>query len=137
MVEVNWIAIIISVIITMIIGAIWYGPLFGKKWMGMLGYTKEKMESMKKNTNMPLNYGIQAVGSLVMAYVLSQILGFADAATVNDGFIIAFWVWAGFVAPVMLGKVLWEGKSWSLYALDVAYYLVILLAISAVLVMWV
>lgn len=47
-----------------------------------------------------------------------------------------FWNWLGFVAPVTLGAVLWEGKHWKLWFLNNGYYLVTLLLMGAVLALW-
>jgi hypothetical protein len=32
----------------MVIGAVWYGPLFGKKWMEIIGVSTEDSEANKK-----------------------------------------------------------------------------------------
>jgi hypothetical protein len=32
--------------------------------------------------------------------------------------------WLGFIATTSLGMVLWEGKSWKLYAINIGYYFV-------------
>ena len=39
--EMNWLAIVVATVITFILGAIWYGPLFGKAWMKATGVTEE------------------------------------------------------------------------------------------------
>ncbi len=36
-IEVNYLAIIVGAVFSMILGAIWYGPIFGKKWMEIIG----------------------------------------------------------------------------------------------------
>lgn len=64
--EVNWLAIIVAALIPMIMGAIYYGPLFGKTWMSSLGYTKEDFEGR----NEPLIYGL----ALLMALLVSMSL---------------------------------------------------------------
>ena len=35
-----------------------------------------------------------------------------------------FWNWLGFIVPVMLATVLWEGRKWKLWLFSIAYYLV-------------
>lgn len=61
--EMNWLAIIVAALIPMIMGAIYYGPLFGKTWLSSLGYTKEDFEGR----NEPLIYGL----ALLMAFLVS------------------------------------------------------------------
>ena len=40
MLEVNYLAVLIAGIVPMIVGAIWYGPLFGKRWLGYMETTE-------------------------------------------------------------------------------------------------
>jgi len=39
MIEVNYLAVFIATIASFVFGWLWYGPLFGKAWMRMMGYT--------------------------------------------------------------------------------------------------
>ena len=82
-------------------------------------------------------YALQALGSLFMAFVLSHALVFASAYLNTEGIAAGlqtgFWNWLGFIAPVSLGAVLWEGKSWNLWILNNGYYLTTLLLMGVVL----
>ncbi len=140
MVPVNYLAVLASAVLSMVIGSIWFGPLFGKQWMKLMGMNKESMKGMKSG-DMAKLYGIQFVGSLVMAFVLAHALVFAAAylyvTGISAGLQAGFWNWAGFVAPVTLTAVLWEGKSWKLWLLNNAYYLVLLCSMGVLLALWV
>lgn len=117
--DINWVALAAAGVASMVVGFIWYGPLFGKTWMKLTG--KKEMGDKK---DMPKTYGIMFVASMVTAYVLS-VLG-ADLMT-------AFWIWLGFQATILLNSVFFEGKSWNLYFLNAGHQLVSLLAMSWVL----
>ncbi len=39
--EINWFGVLLGSLSGFILGALWYGPLFGKSWMAALGITKE------------------------------------------------------------------------------------------------
>ena len=134
-VSVNFLAVIVAAIVSMVLGFLWYGPLFGKQWMKLMGFTKESREKAKKA--MGKTYGVSMVGALVMAYVLSYFLSYALADTAMEGAIVGFWAWFGFVAPVMLTSVLYGSKSLSLYYIDVGYQLVSLIAMGAIVAAWV
>lgn len=134
---------IVSVIVAMVVGYLWYGPLFGKEWTGLMGWTPEKMATMResgKNTMMR-NYAFMAIGLLIMAFVMSHAIRFASAymnvSGISAGLQAGFWNWIGFIAPVTLGAVLWEGKPWKLWFLTAGYYLVTLLLMGVILGMWV
>ena len=134
-VDVNWFAVLGAGVISMIIGSIWYGPLFGKKWMKLTGFTKKDAAKAKKK-GMGKIFLIGFIASLVTAYVLVHILVLAGANTFGEGVKTGFWIWLGFFAPVMLGMVLWEGKPVNLYILNVLYWLVNLAVIGGVLAIW-
>jgi hypothetical protein len=116
MANVNLIAIVAAGISSMVIGYIWYGPLFGKAWMKLMG-----KKDMGDKSQMPKIYGIMFVASLVTAFVLS-VLG----ATID----IAILAWIGFQAPLLLNSVLFENKSWNLYFLNAGYQLAALITMS-------
>jgi hypothetical protein len=47
---------------------------------------------------------------------------------------LAFWCWLGFVAPTMLGMVLWEMKPIKYYAMVAGYWLVAFIMMAVILV---
>ncbi|RJQ13442.1 DUF1761 domain-containing protein [Candidatus Parcubacteria bacterium] len=138
MVPINFWAVLGAAIASMVVGMLWYGPLFGKQWMAMMGITKESMQTMKMTPKSAMTGGF--VASLVMSYVLAHSLVFAEAylgtSGVSAGLSTGFWNWLGFVAPVTLGVVLWEGKPWKLWFLNGSYYLVSLLVMGVILAVW-
>lgn len=134
-VTINYLAVVGAAVLSMVIGSLWYGPIFGKMWLGLMGFGPEKMEEMKKK-NMSKLYACALVGSLATAYVLAHFVSVWGAVDISGAFQLAFWIWLGFVATVMLSSVLWEGKSWKLYCLNAAYQLVTLFGMALVLVYW-
>ncbi len=139
-IEINYLAVLASAVAGMALGGIWYGPLFGKSWMSLSGLTQSQLDG-EKAKGMGKRYALAFVGALVMAYVLAHALVFANGYLQTGGFssglMGAFWNWLGFIAPVLLGKVLWEGKSFKLWILDSGYYLVALLIMGTILSLWV
>ena len=128
-------------VVMMVLGYVWYGPLFGKKWSHLMGWSDDAVREMQSKGNMGKSYGIMAVGALVMAFVLAHSLIFASAylheSGISAGLQTGFWNWLGFVVPLTLGPVLWEGKSWKLWMLNAGYYLVGLLLMGVLLALWV
>ena len=133
---INYVAVFVAAIASMVIGSVWYGPLFGKMFMRemcMDKMTPEQMAEAKKG--MWTNYVLQFVASLVMFYVLARFMGMLGALSVNAGLIVAFWVWIGFVVPVQLGQALWGGKM-KIFWLSAGNMLVTLLAVGAIFGAW-
>lgn len=136
MVSVNWLAVVVSAIASMIVGSIWYGPLFGKKFIAAMGMDKlspEQQAAMKKG--MTATYIIQFVASLVMFYVLAMFVGKLGEMTVSGGLMVAFWAWLGFVVPVKLGDAIWGGKM-TLFWIGASNMLVTLLITGAIIGAW-
>jgi len=129
---VNWVAIVIAAIAQFIIGWVWYGPLFGKTWMSMMGMSQQSMSREGMGKTMTLTF----IGSLVTAAVLSMLVGWMGAKTLGAGIAAGFWAWLGFVATVTLGGVLFAKMSWNLYILNNAYQLVSLAVMGAILAKW-
>lgn len=134
-VPINYWAVLGATIASMLIGFLWYGTLFGKKWMTLAGLTPESMKAMKMSP-MGANIGM-FIMSLLMAYVLAHGIVFGNAylgmSGAAGGVMGAFWYWLGFAVPLTSGSYLWEGKSAKLWILNAGYYLVTLLVMGAIL----
>ena len=63
--EMNFYVLFLAALVPMIIGSIWYGPIFGNTWMKEMGFTKESLAG----TNM--------VKTLIICYVLSVLVAMA------------------------------------------------------------
>lgn len=93
--ELNWIAVIVAAVSAFVLGGLWYGPLFGRKWQALVGLSDEDA----KNANMVRTFGGAFVLSLLAAAVFGLFLGpnpgveFATGAGLAAGL---FWVAASF-----------------------------------------
>lgn len=135
---INYYAVFLAAVVSFVLGMLWYGPVFGKQWMNMMGYTPESMKAMKLSPAAAM--GVMALLSLIMMYVLAHAVVFGIAYTgitgAVGGMTGAFYYWLGFVVPLTAGPFLWENKSPKLWAFNAAYYLVALLAAGAILGAW-
>ena len=133
---INFWAVLVAAIISLIIGSVWYGPLFGKKFMKAMDmdkWTAEQQAKMKKS--MTLDYIIQFVASLVMFYILAWFIGATNQMTVTGGVMIALLIWIGFIVPLKLGDALWGGKS-ILFWIGISNMLITLVIVGAVIGAW-
>ena len=138
---VNYWAILACGAVSMLIGFAWYGPVFGKQWMALTGMTQADMEAAQKDpSKMYRSYTAAFAGALVMAFVLSRGIAFGNAylgsSGVSTALISAFWFWFGFVAPVLMGPVLWEKKPWKFWTINAGYYLVLMLVMATIISIW-
>ena len=131
---VNWLGILIAAASTLVVGMLWYGPLFGNRWMKLMGFTAKQISEGKKKgmAGMWKQMAAGFLAGLVKAYVLVMFfqmvaVGFSTAAYV------AGMIWLGFLATNGLNSVLWEGRSLELYFLNVFASLAELLVMTAIL----
>lgn len=124
-IELNWIAVLAAAASTMVVGSLWYGPLFGKVWI--------KLAKVKTDPNfgpkqaVPL-YGGAYLVSLVTAIVLA-IFAFIASEYFNSAFLpTTMWVgvvlWAGFTAARVYMHDRFEGRRKKLTLLTVSHELV-------------
>jgi hypothetical protein len=133
---INYLAVLASAIASMIIGAIWYGPLFGKMFSHEMGFEKltpEEREPLKKK--MGISYGLQFIGSLVMFFVLDWYVVTSFHTGLTSGLGNAFGVWIGFVVPLALSNTIWGGK-WKLFWLNIGCMFVTLMAAGLIMGLW-
>jgi len=132
-VEVNYLAVVLAAVASMVVGFVWYSPaLFAKQWMKLTG------NDMKpgNNAEMAKTYGLTFVLALITAYVLFHIsalsMNFFHYSNLTTGLTSAFWVWLGFIMPVQLGDVLFNKQKIQLFGINTGYRLVSLLVMGAV-----
>ena len=130
--SINFLAVLISALSAFIIGWLWYGPLFGKKWMELNGFTKENVQ--EGGLSMPVILIVNYVATALAALAIAMFIG----AESNAGFgifagvmIAVFWI-----GTSRLNDVLYEKKPMGLFWINVSYYLVIYAIMGAILGAW-
>jgi hypothetical protein len=134
----NWVAILVAAVSTMVVGFLWYSPLlFAKPWMREMGYDpndKAKTEEMKKSAGRA--YGGSFVASLISAFTLALILHGLRAEDWHFGIMASFHIWLGFVATVQFTGALFMKQSMKLFAINTGYQLVCYLVMGVILTLW-
>lgn len=130
--DVNWIAIVVLVFVNMGIGAVWYGPLFGKPWMEGTGI---KMEDIEGKNMMP-PYVVAIVNSFFMAFIMANVIAWTGIVTVGGGLFLALLMWLGFTGFSFGVNHAFEMRSFQLWYINSGMYLVGLLIMGAVLAVW-
>ena len=137
-ISINYLAILVGAILSMVIGAVWYGPLFGKEWMEIIGVSTQDAEANKKmqKAYMPM-YGVQFVLTLFQVLVLAHLI--ADTTMVG-GTERAIWIWAAFVIPTLAGAVMWTNEpskqKWARFLIQGGYQLTIFIVFGLLLQFW-
>jgi hypothetical protein len=111
---ISWVAVIVAVVANMILGFLWYGPLFGKQWMKAVGKSESEIPQN------PTMYVVPVVATLVMAIVLWNVM----QATGLSGIVAGFWMWLGFTALTGLTNDVFRGTGTTLWAIENLNHLV-------------
>ena len=134
----NLLAVLVSAVACMVIGAIYYGPLLGKQWMAAMNVSEDQL---REAFNPLKSYLGTFIGFLLAAYALGSFLHlWAEAHGGEVGVMVGihyvFIAWLGFVLGLGWQAVAYEDKSLKLFAMNMAYNLLCLLATGAILGAW-
>lgn len=130
--DVNWLAIIVAAIANMIVGSLWYGPLFGKPWMEELGLTTEDIQG----GDMVRPFAVAIFNSLMMAFMLANVMSWTGGMGAASGLMLAFFMWLGFNGFSFGANHAFEGRSLKLWAINTGTYLAGLLVQGLILGLW-
>ena len=133
-ITVNYLAVLFAAVANMALGFLWYGPLFGKVWMKLKGYSKEDLK--KEQKQMGKYYAISFVVALITGYMLSHVMALSTAfygyPAIQTGLTSGLSMWLGFVMPVQVTATIFGDKKWKLLSIDTGYQLVGLLVMGVV-----
>lgn len=121
----NYLAVLIATVASFAFGSVYYMAL-AKPWMAAIGKTEEQM---KADGMKPSTFIITFIAQLVMAWVLSGIIGHlgTDQVTAMNGLVSAVFIWAGFVATTLVVNHGFQGARKSLTIIDGGHWLGVLL----------
>jgi hypothetical protein len=121
---------LIGAVASMIIGFVWYGPLFGKKWMEVIGVSPAAAQKVSQKEMIP-EYVTNFVVAFIQFYALGFFAAFIGGLTVPGALLYGLFVWFGFTMPVQVGNALWSGKpkklAWTMFGLTAGYQLLSIL----------
>jgi len=124
---INYMAIIVAAIAGFIVGAAYYGTL-SKPWM-----KAARIDPASTAMSASL-FVITFLAELLMAWILAGLIGHLgpDQVTLRNGVISAGFVWLGFVATTLVVNHRYGGFGWDLTAIDAGHWLLVLVAMGAI-----
>jgi hypothetical protein len=133
--DVNWLAVIVCAVLSMVIGFVWYGPLFSQPWGRLTGWTSEKVAAVARGS-MVRSYILAFIAAFVIALVLAVTLLAVDTDGVGEGIIAAIVLWVGFTGATIGVNMTFERRPFSLFGIEAGYHLVTMIAYSIILSVW-
>ena len=128
----NYLAVVVCAVVYWLLGGLWYGLLFGPRWMALENMTEAQAQGM----NVALPYIITFILNLLIAYVLAQLCLWRNANTLGRGAAIGVLLWVGIVAPITYTTYMYEMRPKELFAINEFYPLVGLCLMGAILGAW-
>jgi len=129
---INFIAVIAAAVAGWLVGAVWYGVL-GKQWMTALGWTEADMTGPDGKRRMPMGPMIIAfVAQIIIALMLSGLVGHIGPVTVERGLVSGVLVWFGFVITTLVVNNAFQKRKLTLSVIDGGHWLAVLLAQGAI-----
>ena len=130
---INEVAVIVSAILAIAVGSVWYSPLlFGQPWMKAVGFTEDDMEASKKK--MPKLFVLGAVANIVVLYALAWFVLVAESINMS---VLEMGIWITvLLAAVAAGGAVWEQKPLSYLVINVVYTAVVVIGGMHVIAYW-
>ncbi|UIP06635.1 DUF1761 domain-containing protein [Erythrobacter sp. SDW2] len=125
--ELNLLTIVLAALAFFVIGAVWYGVLFGKVWQREAGLSDEQL----KGGNMALIFGLTLAFELLIALVLAHqfaMTGASDRAIM----MISIGFGAFVMTPAIGINYLYQRKSGTLFAIDAGHFILGMSAMGGV-----
>lgn len=131
-VQVNWLAVILATLSSMVVGSVWYTPkVFGTLWMRL---AKVKPSGNAKDAIRPI--AITLVVSFFTAYVIAHVAflshNFFGNSFLQDALTTGFWLWLGLTAARFITHDQFEGRPWKLTVLNVAHEFVTIMFMALI-----
>lgn len=134
----NWLAVLVSVIASMIIGFLWYGALFNTQWMAGVGITmdgdimyKDGVEVASSMTPMILNTIVMVIYALLIDWLIGKTGDTTATKGATLGFVIGFIMLLGVFTNNQFSM-----SPTSLTMIDGSYALALFTAIGAIMGGW-
>jgi len=85
--RINHLAVWLCIILMHVFGFLWYGPLFGEKWMAFVNIDQESMQNDSMN---PMIWVLNSIAIIAPMYALAWLLARMDIRSGVMGAVIAF-----------------------------------------------
>jgi hypothetical protein len=117
-VQINYIAVILAMLSSLVVGSIWYAQsVFGKEWAKL---AKVKIKTDTASMLKPI--GVTVVVSLITAFVLAYMTyisnQFLQNSFLQDALMTSLWLWVGFTAARFITHDAFEGRPEKLTILN-------------------
>jgi len=126
----NWWAILVAAALAFALGALWYGPLFGKAWLAALGKTEDDIEPSAQP------FIVSAVAALLTCIVVAALMRGLGLTGLAAGAVFGLLTGIGFIATSMASDTAFGGWGWKLWAIQAGYRVAYSILMGAIIGVW-
>ena len=138
--NINFLAVAVCVLLSFVLGFVWYAALFMKPWTKEMGYDPNMRPDKKQ---MMKGMMVSITGNFLFVWMLAFYLAgwkyfpnSDEMGTMSFAINSALSVWLGFFVPVHLSKIVWERHSWRLFFINSGFNLVSVILVALILAYW-
>jgi len=131
----NYLAVVVAAVAYWVLGAIWFGVVFGRQWLQLEHIPPEQVAAMK-GAAAAFPYIMSFVLNLIIAFVLAQLCAWRNATTAARGASLGVLLWIGIIGPITYTTNMYEMRPLNLFLLNECYVLVGLFLMGAILGAW-
>lgn len=132
--------IVLAVVVAQVVGFIWYGFVFRKKWEAVVGVTKEQAEMKRGGKDMIPIMITNLLLSILVYTTFAIIIGSFDAINAMQAMWVAILVWLGVIVPMQGQMALYSNKvkhlAWSMFLINSSYQLVCVIVVGLLVGAW-
>jgi len=132
----NWLAIVASVVVCMIIGFLWYGAIFADQWMAGNGITVNEDKTAMFKDGVALDMGmtpmiVNILFMVVYAFIMNWLINKTNSYGWQSGMMVGLAVGVTHTLNVIVGNLFASNPS-SLSMVDGSYSLVLFTVMGTV-----
>ena len=132
-VEVNYLAVVLAMLSSMVVGSIWYAKgVFGNTWANLAKVKNDNMKGADAWKPMLTTMVVSLITAYVLAHVAYLSNQFFGNSFLNDTLMTAFWLWLGFIAARFITHDAFEGRRKKLTLLNIGNELVTVMVMGLV-----
>ena len=116
--DLNYLAVAAAIVLNMVLGALWYGPAFGKAWMAVNNLTEEMIKEQGSATK---GYVVAVVVSAIIAFVIALLAEAVGVENAGEGAILGAVAGVGLVATTFGVSYVFESRTVKHWLINAGY----------------
>jgi hypothetical protein len=130
--DLNFLAIGVASVVYFGLGSVWFGPLFGKQWLKLVGLSLT--EEDKKNAL--FMFAKTFLLDFLITLSTALILVLTKSETTSDALKVSAIIGLGFVIAPFLGNYIYAKRSMKLFFIEGFYHVICIAIVSIILTIW-